>query len=238
MLTEKIIEHMFAELNESMDRDWREDRHLALTEYKELDDKIRIIFNMGKFDDATAYHCTFTPDGYDYVYDGKGSNIGYAEGIMQLLMTQYDSVHYMIIEEEFKPGWHKLTDEANGISVEWEHQKYNDTQVFDTSGFDLERYGMESANIVATICNRMTEWLLESYPELLMELNDRQLFGHQLARIRQSRLMSKRELAAAVDCSPSTIVNIEKGRFSPRIDIVERILDALGAHLEIVIDED
>lgn len=233
MLTEKIIEHIFSELNASASRDWRDDRHLVLTKFKELDDdEIRIVFNMGK-DDITAYHCTFAPDGYDYVYDGSGSNLGDAEGVMQILMNQYDSAHYMMLEENYKPGWHKLTDEPNGISVVWEHQKYNDTQVFDPSGFDLGKYVMESANIIATICRRMTDWLVENYPELVMELDDRQLFGLQMARLRRLRGYTIRELAEESGCAPATIVNIEQGKFSPRVDIVEKILDVLDASLDI-----
>ncbi|MEE1366829.1 MAG: helix-turn-helix transcriptional regulator, partial [Muribaculaceae bacterium] len=47
-----------------------------------------------------------------------------------------------------------------------------------------------------------------------------------------------RELAERSGCAPNTIVNIEQGKFSPRIEIVEQILSVLGAHLEIVIDDD
>lgn len=237
MLNKKIVESIFAELNESANKEWRDDRFLKLFEFEELeDDEVRVVFTMGK-DDITLYNCIFAPDGYEYRHHGSGSNIGDAESVMQILMNQYDSPHYFVLDQIDEDKW-KLTDEANGISVTWEVGRFNETQEFDTSGFDLNKYGMESAQIIATIIRRMTDWLADNYRELVEELNDRQLFGQRMARLRRSKLYTIRELAERSGCAPNTIVNIEQGKFSPRIEIVEQILSVLGAHLEIVIDDD
>ena len=237
MLNKKIVETIFAELNESADREWRDDRHLSLVHFEELEeDEVNVAFAMGK-DDISIYHVTFAPDGYEYILDGSGSNAEDAESVMELLMNQYDSPHYFVLDQVDDDKW-KLTDEANGISVTWEVCKFNETQQFDTSGFDLQKWGMESANIIATIIRRMADWLADNYRELVEELNDRQLFGQRMARLRRSKLYSIRELAERSGCAPNTIVNIEQGKFSPRIEIVEQILSVLGAHLEIVIDEE
>ena len=236
MLNKKIVETIFAELNESADREWRDDRHLTLMSIEDLDDdEVRVVFAMGE-DDVTIYDCLFAPEGYEYSHQGSGSNIGDAEGIMQTLMDQYDSAHYFVLDQVDDDKW-KLTDEANGISVTWEVRKFNETQQFDTSGFDLQKWGMESVNIIATIIRRMADWLADNYRELVEPLNDRQLFGQKMARLRRSKLYTIRELAERSGCAPNTIVNIEQGKFSPRIEIVEQILSVLGAHLEIVIDE-
>lgn len=237
MLNKKIVESIFVELNESADREWRDDRHLSLVKFEELEeDEVNVAFAMGK-DDISIYHVTFAPDGYEYILDGSGSNSEDAEQVMEILMSQYDSPHYFVLDQVEGDKW-KLTDEANGISVTWEVGRFNDTQQFDTSGFDLQRWGMESANIIATIIRRMADWLADNYRELVEELNDRQLFGQRMARLRRSKLYSIRELAERSGCAPNTIVNIEQGKFSPRVEIVEQILSVLGAHLEIVIDED
>ena len=238
MLNKKIVESIFAELNESANKEWRNDRLLNLMSIEDLDDdEVRVVFAMGEDDDLTIYDCLFAPDGYEYHRQGSGSNIGDAESVMQLLMDQYDSPHYFVLDQVEDDKW-KLTDEANGISVTWEVRKFNETQQFDTSGFDLQKYGMESARIIATIIRRMADWLADNYRELVEELNDRQLFGQRMARLRRSKLFSIRELAERSGCAPNTIVNIEQGKFSPRIEIVEQILSVLGAHLEIVIDDD
>ena len=238
MLNKKIVESIFAELNESANKEWRNDRLLNLMSFEDLDDdEVRVVFAMGEDDDITIYDCLFAPDGYEYHRQGSGSNIGDAESVMQTLMEQYDSPHYFVLDQVEEDKW-KLTDEANGISVTWEVRKFNETQQFDTSGFDLQKYGMESARIIATITRRMTDWLVDNYPELMQELNERQLFGQRMARLRRSKLYTIRELAERSGCAPNTIVNIEQGKFSPRIEIVEQILSVLGAHLEIVIDDD
>lgn len=237
MLNKKIIDSIFAELNLSANKEWRDDRYLKLFEFEELeDDEVRVVFDMGKHD-VTRYTCVFAPDGYEYRHHGSGSNEGDAESVMQILMNQYDSPHYFVLDQVDEDKW-KLTDEANGISVTWEVQKFNETQQFDTSGFDLQRWGVESAQIIATIITRMTDWLADNYRELVEELNDRQLFGQRMARLRRHQGYSTRELAELTGYTATTINNIECGRFSPRFEIVEKILSVLGAHLEIVIDDD
>lgn len=236
MLNKKIVESIFAELNESAHEEWRDDRYLKLFEYEELeDDDVRVVFTMGK-DDITLYNCIFAPDGYEYRHHGSGSNMGDAESVMQTLMAQYDSAHYFVLDQVDEDKW-KLTDEANGISVTWEVRKFNETQKFDTSGFDLQRYGAESARIIATIITRMTDWLADNYRELVEELNDRQLFGQKMSRLRKQQGYSIRELAELTGYATNTILSIEKGKFSPRFEIVEKILSVLGAHLEIVMDD-
>ena len=238
MLNKKIIETIFAELNESADREWRDDRHLSLVHYEELEeDAIHVVFGMGEDDDTTYYSCVFAPDGYEYEKTGSGSNEGDAESVMQILMNQYDSAHYFVLDQVEEDKW-KLTDEANGISVTWVVRKFNETQQFDTSGFDLQRWGAESAQIIATIIRCMTDWLADNYRELVEELNDRQLFGQKMSRLRNLRGYSIRELAELTGYATNTILSIEKGKFSPRFEIVEKILSVLGAHLEIVIDEE
>lgn len=237
MLNKKIVESIFKDLNESAAREWRDDRYLKLFEFEELeDDEVRVVFTMGK-DDITLYNCVFAPDGYEYHRQGSGSNIGDAESVMQMLMEQYDSPHYFVLDQVEEDKW-KLTDEANGISVTWKVREFNETQHFDTSGFDLQRYGMESARIIATIITRMTDWLADNFRELVEPLNDRQLFGQKMSRLRKQQGYSIRELAELSGFATNTILSIEKGKFSPRFEIVEKILSVLGAHLEIVMDDD
>lgn len=67
---------------------------------------------------------------------------------------------------------------------------------------------------------------------------NRQLFGQKMSRLRKQQGYSIRELAELSGFATNTILSIEKGKFSPRFEIVEKILSVLGAHLEIVIDDD
>ena len=61
----------------------------------------------------------------------------------------------------------------------------------------------------------------------------REELGNTINELRQQRGMSIRELAERSEVNKATIVNLEKGRFSPRFDIVERIVKELGGTIEI-----
>lgn len=65
------------------------------------------------------------------------------------------------------------------------------------------------------------------------DIENRILLGKTLKNLRDSKNLSIRELAELCKFSKSTIVNIEQGHFSPRIEIVQKILNALGAKLTI-----
>ena len=67
------------------------------------------------------------------------------------------------------------------------------------------------------------------------ETNSRQLLGDKIAKLRNQRGITIRELASLADVSPATIVNIEQGKFSPRIDVMQKLLTELDA--EIIIKE-
>lgn len=61
----------------------------------------------------------------------------------------------------------------------------------------------------------------------------REELGNTINELRQQRGMSIRELAERSEVNKATIVNLEKGRFSPRFEIVERIVKELGGTIEI-----
>ena len=69
-------------------------------------------------------------------------------------------------------------------------------------------------------------------------IENRQLLGAEMSRLRNLRGYSIRELAELTGFATNTILSIEKGKFSPRFEIVEKIVSVLGAHLEIVMDDD
>ena len=69
-------------------------------------------------------------------------------------------------------------------------------------------------------------------------IEHRHMLGAEKARMRNLRGYSIRELAELTGFATNTILSIEKGKFSPRFEIVEKILSVLGAHLEIVMDDD
>lgn len=57
--------------------------------------------------------------------------------------------------------------------------------------------------------------------------------GNEIAQHRRDKGYSVRQLAELAGVSKSTVVNIEAGRFSPTIDVANKLLNALGAQLII-----
>ena len=51
---------------------------------------------------------------------------------------------------------------------------------------------------------------------------------------RVSQGISIRKMAEMADIRPSTVQNVENGAFTPRLDILQRILNVLGKRIAIV----
>lgn len=61
----------------------------------------------------------------------------------------------------------------------------------------------------------------------------REELGNTLAEFRKQRGLSIRELAERSEVNKATIVNLEKGRFSPKVETLEKLLNELGAEITI-----
>lgn len=57
--------------------------------------------------------------------------------------------------------------------------------------------------------------------------------GKCIAELRKERGMSQTQLAEAIGMAQPNLANIEAGRFSTTIDVLERIADALGATIDL-----
>lgn len=142
---------------------------------------------------------------------------------------------FKLQKSESLPNWWVLTDIENMIVVRWQHGKFNDTQkVSPIEDADLrEKYGDNLAQELARIMAEIADYLRDFHSEKVFELNDRQRLGAKIMALRNERGYSIRTLADLCDVNKATIVNIEQGRFSPRYEIVERIVKELGAKIEI-----
>jgi len=66
-----------------------------------------------------------------------------------------------------------------------------------------------------------------------MSVDDAESLAMMVRHLRAVKGISIRELAEACEVSKTTIVNVESGNFSPRLDILQRILRHLGGCIEI-----
>lgn len=65
-------------------------------------------------------------------------------------------------------------------------------------------------------------------------MNNREVIGMQLARIRAIRGISTRELAELCGVHYSNICKIEKGAYNVSIDILSKVCDALDSEIRII----
>ena len=64
-------------------------------------------------------------------------------------------------------------------------------------------------------------------------MNNREYIGKRVAEIRQAKGLSVRQLAEACGVSAQNITKIEHGRYNVSIDILGKICEALGYHVDI-----
>ncbi|WP_276878990.1 helix-turn-helix domain-containing protein [Bacteroides heparinolyticus] len=64
-------------------------------------------------------------------------------------------------------------------------------------------------------------------------MNDRERIGKMIAEIRTGNGLTIRELADIAGVTSTNICNIENGKYSAGVDVLSRILSALGYRLTI-----
>ena len=66
-----------------------------------------------------------------------------------------------------------------------------------------------------------------------MNITDRWSLGQTIKELRTGKGISVRKMAEICDISPTTVQNVENGSFSPRVDLVIRMIEILGASIRI-----
>ena len=75
------------------------------------------------------------------------------------------------------------------------------------------------------------------YEVMDVEVYDREEIGIAIRNIREILRISSGDLAERAGLNKNTITNIERGKFSARVDVLISILTALGAKLTIKIED-
>jgi DNA-binding XRE family transcriptional regulator len=113
----------------------------------------------------------------------------------------------------------KVTGETIPVTSTTEHPacSYGQAVWVDTQGTAYFQVGM---------ANPM-------YEEVSVEVEDRNTLGQYIRGVRVSQGISIRKMAEMANIRPSTVQNVEKGSFTPRLDIVQKMLSALNKRLNI-----
>ena len=186
-----------------------------------------------------------TPQFVDFVNDseeGEAVNIDKVD-ITPVEEEPIDANRYTLQPSE-KTGWYVVADTANLFIVRFQEHRYNETaQIKQIKDFPLD------AQKVATLLREVGEWLAEHHRDKLfpVSLKDEQTgemfdvtastreeLGQYLHDLRVAKGWSVRRFAEASGLSPATVVNMEGGKFTARMDIVNKYIEVLGAKLMIV----
>lgn len=73
------------------------------------------------------------------------------------------------------------------------------------------------------------------YEVISMSIDDREALGTMVRHLRIMKNISIRELAEKCGLSKSTIVNIESGAYSPRLEVINKIVSTLGAKISLTV---
>lgn len=65
-------------------------------------------------------------------------------------------------------------------------------------------------------------------------MNVRERIGERIAEIRKESGISQIELAEKAGVTQNTVYKIEHGKFSVGIDVLDRVITALGCYIDIV----
>lgn len=114
----------------------------------------------------------------------------------------------------------KVTGETIPVTSTTEHPacSYGQAVWVDTQGTAYFQVGM---------ANPM-------YEDVNVEVDDRETLGQYIRGVRVSNGISIRKMAEMADIRPSTVQNVENGAFTPRLDILQRILNVLGKRIAII----
>lgn len=138
---------------------------------------------------------------------------------------------FSVTPHRSKPDWWTCRDTQYNIVIDWENGKFNETQKSAIS-LNTLRSPVDSI-VLATAMREMADYLREHHYDLVFPDPGRKILGDKITELRTKRGIPIRTLAEMCNLSPRTIQNIQNGDFSPRYDIVEKILRALRAHIEI-----
>lgn len=64
-------------------------------------------------------------------------------------------------------------------------------------------------------------------------MNHRERIGQRIAQLRQERDITQEQLAGLAGIDRTNVNKIEKGRYNVSIDIIGKVVDALGVKIKI-----
>lgn len=139
-----------------------------------------------------------------------------------------------ILQPSQKPGFWVATDTEHGIVITFREHEFNEMQkitLLDDNTFDSH----EGAVNVATSLREIADWLCKEHYNVAMPsvIIQRKTMGASIRTMRMRRGLAQEELARKAGITCANLANIEAGKYSAGLDVLNKIANALGVRVEI-----
>ncbi len=126
------------------------------------------------------------------------------------------------------------TDTEHGIVIKFKEHMFNETQkstLLDGNTFKTA----EEALAIATYMREIGDWLRENHYTKVMPIPDniRLRIGLRIRDLRMQQHLSQQDLADRAGITKSNVCNIEQGKYSVGLDVLNKIAVALGVEITL-----
>jgi len=137
---------------------------------------------------------------------------------------------YICKRSKTKENYFNVTEISTGTIIQFEKWNFDETK-------SVMFYEDSESSVVQSgeIITRVFEWLAMYHYGLLVNISDnhRNIIGKKLHSLRMEKGLSLRELANACDLPKNTISRIEQGTWNLSVEMLNKIVNALDAEIEI-----
>lgn len=136
-----------------------------------------------------------------------------------------------ILQPSQDEGFWVATDKEKGIVVKFEEHKFNETQQTTL----LEDADASDFMGLARAMQELGDWLSREHYSVAMPVpeNVRLRIGLRIRELRTAQHLSQEDLAQMAGITRANLSNIEAGKYSAGLDILNKIATALGAEINI-----
>ena len=94
---------------------------------------------------------------------------------------------------------------------------------------------VEQAMLLPTALRELSDWLRKEHYDVIMPpiLLQRDRIGQSIRSLRTQRDMTQQELADAAGITRANVCNIESGKYSVGLDVLNKIANAIGVKVEL-----
>ena len=140
--------------------------------------------------------------------------------------------------EQTAAGLWEARDTEHGIVITFREHEYLTTQRVTREGDD-GLGTVSDAKATARYLDDMDWWLRHRHYNTIMPslLDRRKQIGARMRELREAQGMTQAELARRAGITSGNVFRIEAGMYSMGLDLVNRVADALGARLDILLTD-